>query len=139
MPNQVSTEAGDSLISLAQRHLGDFRRWRDVAAQNGINPLEGLATGLDLDIPTPDELLKVATPILSKVSAGVNAAQQVTEQIGQVLQSVGGYTPEAQKLLGEVNGVLGEVESTLGQVDQKVGELRDYASQGVRLIDWLLN
>ncbi|NJR38520.1 MAG: hypothetical protein HC781_06335, partial [Leptolyngbyaceae cyanobacterium CSU_1_4] len=94
MPNQIATNAGDSLVTLAQQHLGDFRRWRDIAAQNGINPLEGLPTGINLDVPTLDEMLKVAEPILAKVSAGVNAAQQVTSQVEQVLQAVGGYTPE---------------------------------------------
>ncbi len=135
---QFPTSSGDTLLSLAQRHLGDFRQWRALADLNNLNPLEGLPIGVNLNIPGKDELFKEAQPILSGVALGLNGLQgRVAATLRQLEGQASGYVKEAEALLGEVNGVFGEVES----VAQKgMGDLsnRNYKGEAVKLIDWLL-
>ncbi len=46
---------GDSLQSIAYRHLGDPTRWREIAEYNDIDDPMRLRRGTDLTIPTLDQ------------------------------------------------------------------------------------
>ncbi|HEY9735490.1 MAG TPA: hypothetical protein V6D06_04380 [Trichocoleus sp.] len=133
MPIQIEALPGEDLATLAARTLGDPSRFREIANLNGLNPLERLAGGLPINIPTSAELLAQVEPALSSVVSGVESALLQTQT---TLEQVSGYTTEAQRLVGEVNGVLGNVES---QLDTLLESARQYQGEAVRLVDWLLD
>jgi LysM repeat protein len=142
MPKSISSISGDSLLSLAQEHLGDASQWRSLADLNNINPLQLLEVGQQLGIPLNSELIQQALPILSSIAGGRNGEAGLQAILGQVTSAIGQYSPEAQALLGEINGAIGgDVESVAQGLAQKIlGQgLRGYDQSGVQLIDWLLN
>ena len=133
--------SGDSLSVLAQRQLGDWRKWRDLADKNGLNPTIELQPGSQIEIPNLNELASKAEPILGKVSAGLNAVglSEYSSALQKVTSQVTGYAKEAESVLGEVNGYLsGETQLSLDTVIDKIGGLREYSGKGVQLVDWLL-
>lgn len=141
---QAPIKSGDSLQSLAQQHLGDASKWREIASLNGANPLEFLPVGESLKIPAKSDVFKIAGPKLQAVATGLNGeagtlAQNFLDQISGEVSKVFNVIPQAQTLLGELNGVLGEVESVIDR--KKIDEIlsqRGYTEQVNRLIDWLL-
>jgi 2-succinyl-5-enolpyruvyl-6-hydroxy-3-cyclohexene-1-carboxylate synthase len=136
---QLPIDLGDTLTSLAQTELGDWRRWRELADLNELNPLEGLEIGEAIEIPDFSQLTSQVQPILSSVAQGLNGIDgRLAATVQQAIGQVSGYVQEAEALVGEINGVLnGDVESIVTQVADKLG-VRQYADEGVRLIDWLL-
>ncbi len=48
---EVVVRRGDTLASLARRHLGDAERWRELAELNGIDRPEDLQQGMVLRLP----------------------------------------------------------------------------------------
>jgi hypothetical protein len=138
---QQQINAGDSLSSIAQRQLGDWRKWRDLAGKNDLNPTVELSPGSNIEVPQLSEIASKAQPILGKVSAGLNSAGlgELASSVDKVSSQVLGYAKEAESVLGEVNGFLsGDTELSLETVLDKVGGLREYQGQGVQLVDWLL-
>ena len=123
---------GDSLIKIAQEQLGDWRRWRDVASENGLNVLEQLPLG-NIQLPDLAKVNQYAQPIFTAISAGRNGGGDISALIQSAAEAAG-YGKQAQKALGIVNGVRGAVESVSS------GELGDrvYQQAGVQLVDWLL-
>ncbi len=136
---QLPINLGDTLTSLAQSQLGDWRQWRELADVNDLNPLEGLAIGGSLEIPSVSELTSRVQPIFNSVAQGLNGIDgKLAATLQQAVGQVSGYVKEAEALVGEINGVLsGDVESIVEKVADKLG-VRQYADEGVRLIDWLL-
>jgi hypothetical protein len=136
---QLPIDLGDTLTSLAQSELGDWRRWRELADVNDLNPLEGLAIGETLEIPDISALTSRVQPIFNSVAQGLNGIDgKLAATLQQAASQVSGYVQEAEALVGEINGVLsGDVELGVTQVADKLG-VRQYADEGVRLIDWLL-
>jgi len=78
-------------------------------------------------------------PIFNSVAQGLNGIDgKLAATLQQAVGQVSGYVKEAEALVGEINGVLsGDVESIVEKVADKLG-VRQYADEGVRLIDWLL-
>lgn len=141
---QVPVNSGDSFQSLAQKHLGDASKWREIASLNSSNPLEFLPVGESLKIPTKSELFKIAGPRLQSVATGINGemgelSKNFLDQIEGEVSKALNVIPQAQVLLGEINGALGEVESVVDRIkiDEILGQ-RGYNEQVNRLIDWLL-
>lgn len=141
---QAPIDSGDSLQSLAQQHLGDASKWREIASLNSTDPLEFLPVGESLKIPTKSEIFQPAKPALQSVATGLNGdpgqlAKNFLDQVQGEVAKIMNVIPQAQVLLGEINGVLGEVESVLDRVklDEVLGQ-RGYNEQVNRLIDWLL-
>ena len=83
---QVPALSGDSFQSLAQKHLGDATKWREIASLNDSSPLEFLPVGENLKIPTKSEIFKEAQPALQSVATGLNgeAGQLAKNFIDQV-------------------------------------------------------
>lgn len=141
---QAPVNSGDSLQSLAQQHLGDASKWREIASLNSANPLEFLPVGESLKIPSKSDVFKIAGPQLQAIATGLNGeagqlAKNFLDQVSGEVSKVFNIIPQAQTLLGEINGVLGQVESVIDRA--KVDELlskRGYNQEVNRLIDWLL-
>lgn len=56
---QIKTDSSDTLRSLAQQHLGDFRLWENIADLNNLSPFESVSN-MSLTIPSLDDILEVA-------------------------------------------------------------------------------
>ena len=119
----LESKLGDTLSSIAQQQLGNSSRWRDIADLTGFNPLEAIAPGVGFEIPSSIKSnLSTASTILDCVAGITNNKTAVA-------------LSTAAK---EINNVFqGDAESILATVASATG-LRQYADQGVRLVDWLL-
>lgn len=144
MPFKAPVLSGDSLQSLAQKHLGDASKWRDVANLDSLNPLEALPIGKEINIPTKAEVFKMAAPALQAIGTGLNGepGQLISNFLDQAQGEIAkalNVIPQAQALLGEINGVLGDVQSVVDRekIDELLGD-RGYSQQVNRIIDWLL-
>lgn len=74
LPNltrRVPIQVGDSLSNLAHQHLGDYRNWREIAAQNGIDIFEDLPLAEQISIPSADELKELAREELTELANDV--------------------------------------------------------------------
>lgn len=141
---QTLVNSGDSFQSLAQKHLGDASKWREIASLNDSNPLEFLPVGESLKIPSKSEVFKVAGPKLQSIATGLNGeagqlAKNFLDLVEGEVSKIMNVIPQAQVLLGELNGVVGEVESVLDRVKlDEILDQRGYNEQVNRLIDWLI-
>lgn len=139
---EISIGAGETLQSIAQKQLGDFSKWRELADANSLDGISDLVAGSSLKIPDSiQQIAQKAQPLLGKVASGLNGdAGKIAATIQQTISQISDYATEAQQLLGEVNGIF----SDLGETAQSIGtqgnadSARDYQGQAVRLIDWLL-
>ncbi len=49
---EVTPQMGDTLTTLAHVHLGDYRRWKEIALRNDVRDPRLLALGVPLRITT---------------------------------------------------------------------------------------
>ena len=123
--------AGESIDAIAHQYGID---WRDLADINGLDPLNDILLDGILDIPTTDELLAPARPLLSSLKD----AEAILQRANDLLpESLSNYTAEALAFVGEVNGAIESAESTISDI---LGEADRVLSGGSAYgaIDWLL-
>jgi hypothetical protein len=127
---------GETLPSIASKLLGDPGRFREIADLNAIDIFEEALSFTQLQIPTIDELLKPAAPIL----AGLRNVEGWIEKANEFLpEEFRGYTKDALKLLGDINGALDDPVSTIGDIlGRAEGLLGGKDGQMYQVIDWLL-
>jgi hypothetical protein len=128
--------AGETLASIASKFLGDPGRFREIADLNAIDIFEEALSLSQIQIPTIDELLKPAAPIL----AGLRNVEGWIEKANEILPpEFQGYTKDALKLLGDINGALDDPISTIGDIlGRAEGLLGGKDGQMYQVIDWLL-
>lgn len=131
MPFAHSIVAGESINQVAAQYQVD---WRDIADLNGLDPLQDVLLGGVLEIPTADEILAPARPILAKFQD----AEALLQRANEILpESLSGYTAEALRLVGDINGAIDRAESTitdiLGEADRVLSGASTY-----QVVDWLL-
>ena len=123
--------AGGEINTIASRYGID---WRDLADLNNLDPLDGVLLDGILDIPTAEELLAPARPLLSRL----NDAEAILARADALLpESLSSYTSEALRLVGEINGAIDTAESTITAV---LGDVDRVLSGGSthQIVDWLL-
>ncbi len=116
---------GDSLASLAAKHLGSSLSWRKIADINGINPMEDLNLSKAIEIP-------------SRVSAALEQAQTFVGNNSKLLPDrLEGYAKEAIAQAGKFNG---SVKDAVQILTKELGDERNqsYIRYGVQVVDWLL-
>ncbi|MGJ3244934.1 MAG: LysM peptidoglycan-binding domain-containing protein [Elainellaceae cyanobacterium] len=72
LKKRIEITAGDTLESLAFRHLGDGQNWRELADINEIDIFEPLQIGTLLDIPNKDELQRRVNQAAEDLSDDLN-------------------------------------------------------------------
>ncbi|AUT00888.1 hypothetical protein CLI64_11035 [Nostoc sp. CENA543] len=82
---EVQLAKGDSLVKVANKYLGEYSRWREVAQINGIDIFDGLPTGKNLKIPTREELKKLLDKEKAQVLA--NAEKDVKARLREISNS----------------------------------------------------
>lgn len=128
--------SGETLSSIASDLLGDPGRFRELADLNGIDVFEEVLDRTQIQIPTVDELLKPAAPVL----AALQDVEGWIEKANEILpESLRGYTKDALKLLGDINGALDDPVSTIGDLlGRAEGILGGKDGQLYQVVDWLL-
>ena len=131
MPFAHSIVAGESINSVAALYQVD---WREIADLNGLDPLQDVLLDGVLEIPTAEEILAPARPILARFQDAEALLQRANDLLPESLSS---YTTEALRLVGEINGTIGQVESTitdiLGEADRVLSGASTY-----QVVEWLL-
>ncbi len=139
--------SGDTLSTIAARVFpgGDVRRFVELAIENpDLNIFEDLPAGLELNLPSTEQIENFARPALFRVATSLGGARgflgEAEEAIdrfsGQLPPQLQGYAQEALDLVGEANGVLDQAETALDRVEDQV---REYAGRGTNLVSWLLS
>lgn len=82
----IELAAGSSLPALAQQHLGDYSKWRELAELNGIDIFQALPTGQRLVIPSAEQLQELAQQRLTQLlgqTTGSDASTRLQRLIEQ--------------------------------------------------------
>lgn len=123
---------------------GDVRRFTEILDQNpDLDVFSDLAAGLNLELPSTEQIQNFAQPVLTQIATSLGGAQGFLGQTSATLNKISGnlppelqgYAKEVLDLVGDANGVLTEATTALDQASEA---LRDYGGQGTNLISWLL-
>lgn len=83
---QVTLNVGDTLQAIAQRQLGDYSQWRELADLNDLNIFESLPIGGSIRIPSSEQLEQAAQQRLGQLTGqleGLTNQQQIQKLIEQ--------------------------------------------------------
>lgn len=136
MPTTHTVISGETLASIATDLLGDPGKFRELADLNAVDIFEEVIDRTQIQIPTLDELLKPAAPVLAKLKDVEGWIEKANEILPEEFR---GYTKDALKLIGDINGALDDPVSTIGDLlGRAEGVLGGKDGQLYQVVDWLL-